>query len=402
MCLRADPRRRSCYTERVAQQSGSGHRPPRVLFWGTYDLSKPRNRILIAGLRENGAQVDECHTPIWEEVPDKGTLDPWSVVRHALRLALAYPNLVARFMRGPAPDVVLVGYLGQLDVLVLYPFARLRGVRVVWDQFISVYEAVVEDRGQLSRRHPLARALYAGEWLACRAARVVLMDTREHAAYVERTFGLSRDRVRSVWVGAEVSAFPPQPAREGRRPGLTALFYGQFIPLHGVDVIVRAAQLLEQAPIRFVLIGTGQESERISALLQERRLPNLEWHRWVKYPELIGHISAADVCLGIFGVTGKAARVIPNKVFQILAARRPLITRDSPAIRELVGGGAPGVRLIPPGDPQALADVLLAMSRDREPTPVGRDDGIESLISPKAIGGQLLELLDRTRNISAR
>ena len=46
--------------------------------------------------------------------------------------------------------------------------------------------------------------------------------------------------------------------------------------------------------------------------------------------------------------------MIPNKVFQILSAGRPLVTRDGPGIRELVTKAAPGIELIPPSDPDAL------------------------------------------------
>ena len=66
----------------------------------------------------------------------------------------------------------------------------------------------------------------------------------------------------------------------------------------------------------------------------------------------------ADVCLGIFGTSGKAASVIPNKVFQIVASGRPLVTRDSPAIRELLAYGPPCVNLVTPGNALALADAI--------------------------------------------
>ncbi|MEO8183081.1 MAG: glycosyltransferase [Deltaproteobacteria bacterium] len=370
-------------------------RPLRVLFWGTYDRSKPRTRILIEGLRANGAKVDECHTPIWEAVRDKGVLSRWSLAWHLVRTATAYPRLVARFLRRPAPDVLIVGYMGQLDVLLLRPFARLRRVPVVWDQFISLYDTVVNDRRQLSNRHPFAWALYLLEWAACRAADCVLMDTRAHAAHVTETFGLTAGRVRSVWVGAETSAFPPLLPRAAAPNGsLSVLFYGQLIPLHGVQTIVEAARLLQGNPVRFVLVGSGQEGERLRELLSAEPLSNLEWHPWVEYERLVEYIRDADVCLGIFGATGKASRVIPNKAFQVIAAGRPLITRDSPAIRELLGSDADGIRLVPPADGRALAGAIRELANDPGRGTWAKASTRREAIAPRAIGKQLLDVLE--------
>jgi glycosyltransferase involved in cell wall biosynthesis len=364
------------------------------MFWGTYDLSKPRNRILIQGLQECGAQVVQCRASVWDHVRDKGTLSAQGIARGLLWTAAAYPRLVVRFLRAEAPDVIVIGYMGQLDVLLLYPFARLRGVPVLWDQFLSLYDTVVDDRRKLPPRHPLARALYAWEWLACRAADRVLMDTRAHARYVVDTFGVPPERVEAVWVGAETAVFPPAASKpKGQRETLEVLFYGQLIPLHGVETIIRAARLVRLLPIRFVLIGSGQEEGLVRRLLEEQPLGNLEWHPWVEYDRLIDAIDAADVCLGIFGRSEKAARVIPNKVFQIIATGRPLITRDSPAIREIVGDESPRVCLVPPGDPEALAAALAARVGDERRLDESTTLSLREQISPAAIGRQLLDVL---------
>ena len=236
----------------------------------------------------------------------------------------------------------MVGYLGQLDVLVLWPFAKLRGVPVVWDAFISLYNTVVEDRQLVGPRNPVAWLIYAWEWLACRAAALVLIDTSAHGEYFVERYRLPAERVKSVFVGTEPEVFTaparatPQDAESG---SIRVLFYGQFIPLHGIDTIVAAARLAEQENIEWTLIGRGQEERKIRHMLEQHSLPKVIWIPWVNYEGVVDYIHRADVCLGIFGDTDKAARVIPNKVFQILTAGVPLVTRDSAAIRELVSGG---------------------------------------------------------------
>lgn len=73
--------------------------------------------------------------------------------------------------------------------------------------------------------------------------------------------------------------------------------------------------------------------------------------------DLRRRVAESDVCLGVFGCSDKAARVIPNKVYDALAAGRPTITRDSPAARELLTDGETAL-LVPPGDGAALAAAL--------------------------------------------
>ncbi|UCG17327.1 MAG: glycosyltransferase [Phycisphaerales bacterium] len=366
----------------------------RIVFWGTYDTGKPRNRILLRGLRQAGVDLVEIRTDVWGGVEDKGQIaGAGRKLRLLGRWLAAYPGLVWRYLRAPRHDAVLVGYMGHLDVILLWPFAKLRGAPVAWDAFLSLYNTVVEDRRILGRGNPVAWFLFAWEWLACRAARLVVLDTGAHAAWFSHRYGMRPGRTASVMVGAEQEAFPPCRAEGGDRP-LTVLFYGQFTPLHGIGTIVRAAQAAHGEAIRWVLIGTGQEAAGMRALLAQAPA-NVEWIEWVPYDCLREHIARADVCLGVFGDTGKAARVIPNKVFQILSAGAPLITRDSPAIRELLSPDMPGVWLVPPADPDALLDAVRRSGAQRgaPPRPLHRD--VVGRFAPEAVGAELREILGR-------
>lgn len=330
----------------------------KIVLWGTYDTGKPRIRILRDGLRAMGVEVTEIHENIWGGVTDKSALrgaGQWLWL--GLRLLMAYPCLIWHYLRAPSHDLVLVSYPGQLDVLVLRPFAWMRHTPVAFDWFISAFDTVVDDRGLLSRHNPFAWALWAGEWLATRAANLVFMDTATHALRMERMFRLRPNSVGCVWVGVEQVFFNPG-TRQPCNGHVQVLFYGQFIPLHGIETIIQAAHLLSDAPIRWTLIGRGQESSRIRSLLAEEPVPALQWVEWAHYEDLVKWIARADVCLGIFGTTDKAASVIPNKVFQIISGGAPLVTRDSPAIRELLDENSPCVHLVTPGDPQALANAI--------------------------------------------
>ncbi|MDU8944068.1 glycosyltransferase [Ovoidimarina sediminis] len=371
--------------------SSSDARKPTVLIWGSYDLGKPRTRLMRAAIRQSGAEVREIHADVWAGAEDKAVMGRGAALGRAVRLILAYPVLLWRFLTGPRPDVVVVGYLGHLDVLMLWPFAKARGVPVVWDAFLSLHDTVVADRRMLSHGHPLARLLWLWEWLACRAVARVVLDTGAQAALFREAYGLPPDRVTSVFVGAEAAAFPEAPPAPSAARA-QVLFYGQFIPLHGIATIVEAARLARGRPIDWTVIGQGQEAGRIRAMLDEDTPEALTWVDWVPYEELARRIAGADVCLGVFGESGKAGRVIPNKVFQILSAGRPLVTRDGPGMRELVPEGAPGIALVKPGDAAALLDGverLLAAG----PYPQGLHRDIAARFSIDALAARWAEIL---------
>lgn len=372
----------------------------RVVCWGTYDLGKPRNRILLRGLRENNVIIYQCHKDIWKGVEDKSQVKGLlSKLVFFFRLLGSYPVLICRYFKMPAHDVVFVGYLGQFDAIVIALFAKLRGVPVVWDVFLSLYDTIVDDRKLISPSNPLSKLLYFFEWVATRCASALILDTGAHGEYIKQLFRLRNKNVGIVLVGSEPECFAghkepvnvSRPASEHDK--LSVLFYGQFIPLHGIETIIEAARILKGEPIEWHIVGKGQEAPKIQKMLDEAALPDVNWTKWVQYKELINWIAKSDICLGIFGKSGKASRVIPNKIYQVISAGKPVITLDSPAIRELLDPAVHNVFLVPPGDSRALADTILSLRASTNWRRASYPPEILNRIKPETIGGEFLDFL---------
>jgi len=365
----------------------------RILYWGTYDIGKPRIRLLREGLRSNDVVLNEIHTNIWEGIEDKSQLRGFGQkLRILLRWLFSYPRMLWQLARAERPDLIMVGFPGVLDVLLAAPVARFRGIPLVWDMFMSIYDTVVEDRKLLRKKGLPAKVLHAVERFALLRADLVFLDTHAHARRVEKLFGIETGTFGAVWVGAESAHFHPVPSKPASFDTLSVLFYGQFIPLHGIETIVQAARLTRDEPIEWQLIGKGQEADRVGALIAEQPLSKLRWDAWVDYAQLPGRIASVDVCLGIFGTTEKAASVIPNKVFQIVAMGKPLITRDSPAIRELLDEAFPCVQLISPADPEALAQAVRACAREKASMNLHCHKALQNKLGSEAIGQQCISL----------
>ena len=313
----------------------------RVLYFGTYERRYPRNAQVISCLRRAGVEVAERHVSVWEGREHKFGAGVGSAVR------LAAAEMRLRRRRPGQFDAVIVGYPGHLDLGAARRIARDRPV--VFSPLVSLSDTLVEDRGRFRPGSFAAHALRAIDRRAVRAADLVVSDTAANAALFA---SLGAHRIEVCFVGAEERVFQP-----GWSPGdeFTALFVGKLIPLHGLDTILAAARLVPE--LRFRVVGSGQ----LESLLRDRPA-NVEHIPWVEYERLPEELRRATCALGIFGTSAKAARVIPNKAFQALACGTPLVTADTAAARELLRDGESAL-LVPPGDPEALADALRRLDR---------------------------------------
>ena len=317
----------------------------RVVYFGTYERTYPRNAQVISCLRRAGVEVVEHHEPVWERAEHK-----WRAgIGAAARVAAAQLRLARRPL--PRSDAVIVGYPGHADL----PLARrmARGRPIVFNPLVSLLDTFVDDRQRFRPGSPAARALVRIDRRALRTADRVVADTDAQAAFLARLSGLPRDRFATCFVGAEERLFCP-----GWKPAdpLTVLFVGKLIPLHGLETVLEAAR---RAPeLRFRIVGTGQ----LAGLLA-RRTPNVEHVAWIDYSDLPREFHRAGCALGIFGTSEKARRVIPNKAYQALACGTPLVTADSPASRELLSDGESAL-LVAPGDPDALAVATRRLAAD--------------------------------------
>ena len=315
----------------------------KALYFGTYDRAAPRNTQVISCLRAAGVDVAERHREVWGR-------QNWSLGMRQLARVLRAERSLARAEERDA-DVVLVGYPGHFDL----PAARriARGRPIVFNPLVSLHDTLVADRKRFRPSSPAAKVVEIVDRIAFRRADLVVADTDAHARFFRDRFELPAERVAVALLGAEERLFrpgwqPPEPFH--------VLFVGKLIPLHGLETILAAAELLPEIPFR--VVGDGQ-----LAPLLGRRPANVEHVEWIEYTELPAAYQRAGCALGIFGTGEKAARVIPNKAFQALACARPLITADTPAARELLADGRDAL-LVPPGDPQALAAAIDRLASD--------------------------------------
>lgn len=312
-----------------------------VIFFGIFDPEYSRNKVLIEGFKENHWRVLECSVnPKIHKGFSKYFLliKKWQTLKH-------YPKKII-FVAHPAQAVVW-----------LARFLAPRGF-VVFDAFTSLYDSNVFDRQRYGKWSARGIKDYVTDWLSLRLATIAVTDTNEHIKYFCKTFSFPQHKFHKIYIGSSLKAEKPQKESE-KKEKFTVQFHGTYIPLHGIRYMIRAAKILENEPgITFRFIGGGQEYEKMMSLNNELGPKNTQYLSFMPLTDLLEKIKEADVILGIFGLTAKAQRVIPNKIFEGLVLGKAMISGDTNAIRELFTDKK-NILLAKCGDPQDLADKIL-------------------------------------------
>ena len=351
---------------------------PRILYLAGRELSYSRNDVILRAFRRFG------------EVEVVGVKErPASLLVSSLGIAIrAIPKLLF-----PAYDLVFVGFYGHLLML---PTGLLARRPILFDAFVSTHDTLSADRKRISAGSPVGRLAFWLDQAACRLATHILLDTPRHAAFFAGAFDLMESKLSAIPVGCNEDIFFP---RVRSQPGAytQVLYYSSYLPLHGAETVVRAAGLLKTEPVRFRLIGEGQDYARVRSLAGQLQLNNLEFIPFLPLERLPGELTAADIVLGgHFGSSEKAGRVVPGKVYQILAMARPLVAGDTPANRDLLVHSQHAY-LCPPCAPAALAEAILTLHRNpglRDRLAVNGRTLYETACSEAVITQQLKSLVE--------
>ena len=229
------------------------------------------------------------------------------------------------------------------DIYILLPFSKnqffknfLKRDRIINDFFISNYDTYVFDRKKITNKNPRAWWKYFQDWFNFRFSKYILSDTNEHFEYWEKLFGKYHGKHFVFPVLADKTIYYPL-AEELENKRIKILFYGSFIPLHGIDIILKAFSMMEKNNVEFEakLIGNGQTFKSMKSLFDDLGLKKVTMNgEIIDEKSLANEIRNHDIVLGIFGNSNKAFSVIPNKVYQSTACAKCTVTMDSDVLKE--------------------------------------------------------------------
>lgn len=315
----------------------------RICYFGIYQSDYPRNNILIDGLRQNQVKVIECRSRA------KGLKKYLELFRRHWSIRKDY-------------DIMVIGFLGQSIIF----FAKLLTRKpIILDAFVSLYDTAVFDRKRFSADSLKGRYFYFLDKYSCKLADKVLLDTQAQIDYFVKTFNLPQGKFVRIFVGSNEQIFYPQPAKS-KSDKFLVHFHGYLVPFHGADYILKAAEILRKQEIQFQFITRFDKNYRLIKTKAEKLgLENVKFVERVPYQELARYINQANVCLGVFGLTPKIDKVIPNKIYEALACQKPVITARTQAVQELLTDKE-NCLLVEPGNSQDLAEKILILKHNQD------------------------------------
>jgi len=291
--------------------------------------------------------------------------------------------LARRLAEEQQPDVVIASSTYPLDIYAAARIARTAGAALVFEVH-DMWPLTPMLLGRLSERHPFIRIMQQAEDYYCRHADLVisvLPNAIEHLV----TRGLTPDRYVVIPNGVDARAgrelqTPPEGhlsvLESAHAAGRSVVIYAGSEGLSNqLEALLRAATLVRDVPLQFVLVGQGPERVSLEQLAADLGLANVSFLPPVPRDQLEGLLALADVAyIGIGTSPLYHYGISPNKLYDyMMAGSCILLAGHDDVFNDVVAEGGCGLS-VPHAVPDDIAGGirrLLAMSA-QERTRLGR------------------------------
>jgi glycosyltransferase involved in cell wall biosynthesis len=338
------------------------------------------NRLVHAGHRvtilaspysyQTGLRVTEQDREVLEPGLEIVRCRVWGSVNRSFfwRTIGFFSFMLSSFFQGLAqPDVDLVwGTSPPLpQVFTAWLVARLKRAQFLFE-IRDLWPAFAIQLGILKNPLLIRLALFLEGFLYRRADRLVV-NSPGFIGHLESR-GAKKEKIVLIRNGVDPAMFDPRAKGKEFRAlyGLKEKFVVLYAGAHGISndlpVLLDAAEILRDDPrIRFLLVGDGKEKPGLVLRAAEKKLTNVVFLPPVAKHDMTDVLAASDCGVAILKPIPLYGTTYPNKVFDYMAAGRPVVLAIDGVIRTVIEDARAGVA-VPPGDARALADAVRGLA----------------------------------------
>jgi glycosyltransferase involved in cell wall biosynthesis len=271
----------------------------------------------------DGIEYHWVRTPPYRGNGIGRVLNIWAFVRQVWADA-------ARLVKAFAPDVVIASSTYPMDIWVARRIARRAGARLVYEVHDLWPLSPIELAG-MSPRHPFIVLCQAAEDAAYRDADVVVsMLPRVHAHMASRGLDLHKLHIVPNGITLDEWQHAPPPLRDdvaqvlalARSSAATVVGYaGSMGAPNALDTLLDAAALLRGEALRFVLVGSGHEQQRLARRIVDENLVNVTLLAPIPKAQVPAFLAAVDIAyIGWQRVPIYRFGIAPNKLMDYMMA----------------------------------------------------------------------------------
>lgn len=296
---------------------------------------------------------------------------------HSLDMPAGRPTLSAlwklfRLVRREKPDVLMGWMYHGCLVATLAKCMRFKQAPLIWNIRQSLYDLKLEKRGSAL----VIRALASLSWLPERITYNSQLSSRQHEA-----IGYAKSKTQLIANGFDLTKWRPMPHAPCPMPLIGR--FGRNAPMKDYPTFIKAAKLIhaKHPGARFIIVGAETESLDVPPFIEilgERH----------DLPELTASLNIA-VSSSAFG------EGFPNVVGEAMACAVPVVATDIGDTRWVMGETG---RIVPPGDPQALASACIEILESGLTQDLAARERIEQHFSLTSVLGQFEGLITSHRS----
>ncbi|HWO00264.1 MAG TPA: glycosyltransferase family 4 protein, partial [Blastocatellia bacterium] len=236
-------------------------------------------------------------------------------------------------------------------------------IRDLWPEF-AVDMGVLKNPVLIQLSRWLERFLYA-------RADHLLVNSPAYVDYLVKK-GVDPEKITLVANGVDPQMFDPEAKGNGLRNRLNldgkfvVVYAGAIGPANDLSLLLDAAvDLKSDARICFLIVGDGRERKQLQARAEIDHLDNVLFTGARPKNEMPDYLAGADACVAVLQDIPMFRMTYPNKVFDYMAAGRPIVLAIDGVIREVVEAARAGI-FVPPGDARALAAAVRDLAEHRD------------------------------------
>ena len=173
-------------------------------------------------------------------------------------------------------------------------------------------------------------------------ANLVLTTTKDLERYAIE-MGAKKNNVEVFPLGVNFQDFKPmeksselQKELDIKENDKVIIFVGTMYTFAGIENIINEFSLFEKN-VKFIIIGGGPDFNRIKLQVQSKKLEeNIILLGFIPQKDIAKYVALADICINPFEINQITNRILPTKILEYLACKKPVLSTPLNGTKEIL------------------------------------------------------------------